>query len=94
MQAAAFQAAPVALVPTSDPMVLVDGKTSVRKTNLYRAGVNMGPIDTATETPKAYCQNLMSLGVDRTNLDRKMTIKAASPAGARTSIWSPSCNCA
>ncbi len=88
LQAAAFQPAPVALVPTSDPMVLVDGKTSVRKTNLYRAGVNMGPVDTATETPKAYCQNLVVTGIDRTNRDRDLTVKVASPdAGAANSLF-------
>ncbi|HEY2673106.1 MAG TPA: hypothetical protein VGJ07_22450 [Rugosimonospora sp.] len=88
LQAAAFQPAPVALVPTSDPMSLVDGKTSVRKTNLYRAGVNMGPIDTATESPKEYCQNLVVTGIDRTNLDRPLTLKVASPDdGAANSLF-------
>jgi hypothetical protein len=88
LQAAAFQASPVALIPTNDPMSLVDGKASVRKTNLYRAGVNMGPIDTATETPIAYCQNMLSIGIDRTVLDRPVTVKFASPdAGAANNLF-------
>ncbi|GAA5194702.1 hypothetical protein GCM10023322_59770 [Rugosimonospora acidiphila] len=88
LQAAAFQGAPVALVPTNDPMVLVDGKTSVRKTNLYRAGVNMGPIDTRVETPEAYCRNMVAIGVDRINLDRQLTLRVDSPdAGAANNLF-------
>jgi hypothetical protein len=57
LSAAARQAAPMALVPTSDPMVLVRGHTSVAKTNLYRAGVDM-PAVTAAQTSQAYCTSL------------------------------------
>jgi hypothetical protein len=86
LQAAAHQGAPVALVPTSDPMTVVDGKASVTKTNLYRAGVDMGPLDGATETPAEYCRNLVDVGVARTALDRKLTsaVKTPDPAAATT----------
>jgi len=79
LQAAAHQAAPVALVPTNDPMTLVDGKPSVAKTNLYRTGVNMPPVDRATDTPKAYCQNLATIGPARVQLDKDLTRVRKSP---------------
>jgi hypothetical protein len=57
LQAAADQGAPVALVPPNDPMAQVNGQDNTAKTNLYRAGVDMGPV-TAVDTGKAYCLNL------------------------------------
>src|SRR4051794_9823816 len=59
LSAAKFQSAPAALVPTSDPMTLVDGHTSVRKTNLYRLGVNQPPVPTG-QTPQAYCAAILA----------------------------------
>ena len=61
LQAAAMAPAPVALVPTSDPMVLHRGRFNPAKTNAYRAGVNMGRINLRTETPAAYCANLRNV---------------------------------
>ena len=43
LSAARWQADPAALVPTTDPMARVDGRTSTAKTDLYRAGVDMAP---------------------------------------------------
>src|SRR5205085_2929029 len=40
LQAAAHQGAPVALVPSRDPMVLVNNQTNLTKTNTYRVGVD------------------------------------------------------
>ena len=40
LQAAAHQAAPVALVPTNDPMVLNNNNVDLNKVNLYRIGVD------------------------------------------------------
>jgi hypothetical protein len=88
LQAAAHQKQPVALVPTSDPMALVNGRTSVAKTNLYRAGVDQPQINTTTETPRAYCQNLVTIGVPRTRLDRSLTSQVTSPdAAAANSLF-------
>jgi hypothetical protein len=86
LQAAAHQGAPVALVPTSDPMTLVNGKADVTKTNLYRTGVDQGPLDQATETQAEYCRNLVDVGVNRTDLDRRLTsaVKTPDPAAATT----------
>ena len=88
LQAAADQAAPVALVPTNDPMTLVNGRASTRKTNLYRAGVDMPPVNTATETPAAYCRQMLSLGAGRAELDKAAFAAADSPdPGAANSLF-------
>ena len=79
LQAAAAQAPPVALVPSNDPMAQVNGKRSVAKVNLYRAGVNMPPLDPAVDTPKTYCANLAKTAPARLRLDRPFTIDAPSP---------------
>lgn len=79
LQAAADQGAPVALAPISDPMTQVDGKPSVSKTNLYRAGVNQPPVNTAADTPRAYCANLNTIGTARLAADRHLFARAASP---------------
>jgi len=85
LQAAAHQAAPVALVPTSDPMTLAFGRTSVTKTNLYRAGVDQSTVDTSTQTPAAYCRKLVDVGVARTDTDRTLTAAVRSPDPAAAS---------
>lgn len=79
LQAAAHQGAPVALVPLSDPMTQVDGKQSVAKTNLYRAGVDQPAVNTGTDTPQAYCTNLAKVGADRLATDKQFFAQAPSP---------------
>jgi hypothetical protein len=62
LQAAAFQTAPMALVPIDDPMVLVDGQRNLTKANLYRSGVNQPPaVDMNAASTTAYCQNLATV---------------------------------
>jgi hypothetical protein len=87
LQAAAGQAPPVALVPVGDPMTLVNGKPSVDKTNLYRAGVNQPPVNPATETTQAYCANLTSVGTNRLMTDRALFGKAPSPDAAAANLF-------
>lgn len=77
--ATAHQAAPIALVPTNNPMTQVDGKPSTQKTNLMRAGVGQPALDPAKDTPKAYCRNLVDVGSSRIQLDKNLTKNAASP---------------
>jgi hypothetical protein len=79
LQAAAAQAPPMALVPPNDPMVQINGRQSVVKTNLYRAGVNMPPMDPAVDTARNYCRNLTTIAPARLRLDRPLTIGAPSP---------------
>jgi hypothetical protein len=86
--AAARQKAPIALVPTNDPMVLVDGKLNVTKTNLYRSGVNMAPLHDVNSTPKSYCQDTLDVGAKRIQQDKNLTIGAPSPdTGAANNLY-------
>ncbi len=79
LQAAAQQAAPIALVPPNDPMAQVDGDTSITKTNLYRAGVDQAPVNRGTDTGRAYCTDLAAVAVPRLELDKRFTKAAPSP---------------
>jgi len=84
LQAAQGQKAPIALVPPGDPMTLVDGKVSKAKADLYRAGVNQGPVDLRAETTRSYCRNLRTAGLPRLNADRRLLRGAASPDDGTT----------
>jgi len=58
------QAAPVALVPENDEMVLVNDAFSVAKTNLYRENLGQAPVSAAnntTSSPANFCQNMVNI---------------------------------
>ena len=78
---AAKQGAPVALVPTNDPMTLLGTALNVSKTNLYRAGVGQ-PTVTAAQTPAAYCKSMDSMQAAFLQRDRKLLAAAPSPIPA------------
>jgi hypothetical protein len=78
LQAAAGQGAPVALVPPNDPMSQVNGQNNTAKTNLYRAGVNMGPV-AAADTGAAYCTNLGKIAPARLAGAQQFLANATSP---------------
>lgn len=59
LQAAADQAAPVALVPLGDPMALYRGSENLFKTILYRLGVDQPFFQNLTD--KFYCTNLATV---------------------------------
>jgi hypothetical protein len=63
-------------------MTLLNNNASTTKTNLYRAGVDQPPVNQATDTPTAYCQNLVTVGQQRTQLDKNLTVNGASPSAA------------
>ncbi len=78
--AAAQQAAPIALVPSRDPMVLNNANTSIQKINAYRAGVDQAQVQAINQaSTMQYCRNLMKVGPQRIQLDAPMTILHASP---------------
>lgn len=81
LMAAADQQAPIALVPTNDPMTLNNNAASRTKTNLYRQGVDQTPVANG-QSATAYCRNLVTVGQQRTQLDKAMTMNGASPAPA------------
>jgi hypothetical protein len=79
LQAAMFQQDPIALVPAGDPMVLVNDKENLAKTNLYRIGVNQPPASKQQASTKAYCQRLLDIAPARMQLDMPFTVAAPSP---------------
>jgi hypothetical protein len=90
LSAAAHQAAPVALIPTNDPMVLVNDKASLQKTNLYRLGVDQPALSdaAAAATGPDYCKELATVGIPRIQADKNLTAKAKTPdAGAASNLY-------
>jgi len=79
LQAAATKTTPMALIPPNDPMAQVNGRPSVAKVNLYRAGVNQPTLNPAVDTARNYCRNLATVATARLRLDRVLTIGAPSP---------------
>jgi hypothetical protein len=64
LSAAKSQAAPVALVPENDEMVLVNNEFSAAKTNLYRSNLGQATIsraNNATSSPAEFCQNMVNV---------------------------------
>ncbi|HEY0718326.1 MAG TPA: hypothetical protein VGD68_11980, partial [Streptosporangiaceae bacterium] len=64
IMAAKDAAAPVALVPENDEMVLVNNAASTTKTNLYRSNVGQAPVSAANDaadSPANYCQNMVNV---------------------------------
>ena len=64
LSAAKSQAAPVALVPENDEMVLINNEFSAAKTNRYRSNVGQAAISTAnnaTSGPAEFCQNMVNV---------------------------------
>lgn len=57
-------------------MILVNGGESMDKLALYRQGVNQPPC--APASTKDFCQNLLSIGPARIQLDSKWTANATS----------------
>src|SRR5260370_5824129 len=87
LQAAAHQAAPIALVPTGDPMVLVNGNPDLNKLNAYRVGVDQPKVQSlSAASTKTYCTNLFAIAPQRMLLDASLTKTApsADPAVANT----------
>jgi hypothetical protein len=80
LQAAAHQVDPVGLVPTRDPMVLVNGHANLGKLNAYRVGVDQPLVmSTAQAGTTPYCQHLLAIAPPRLQLDRQFTIGQPSP---------------
>jgi len=58
------QAAPIALVPENDEMVLVNNAFSATKTNLYRSNVGQPAINNTNnqaDSPANFCQNMVNI---------------------------------
>ncbi|HLY25861.1 MAG TPA: hypothetical protein VKQ72_05945 [Aggregatilineales bacterium] len=80
LQAAAHQAAPVALVPAGDPMVLNNNNPDLNKLNAYRIGVDQPPAQSMrAASTTAYCRHLLAIGPARIQLDMQFTQGRGSP---------------
>lgn len=80
LQAAAWQANPVALIPNGDPMVLNNNRISMQKLNLYRMGVDQPVVQNlGISSTKTYCNNLVAIAPLRMQLDEPMTMRQPSP---------------
>ncbi|GHO86420.1 hypothetical protein [Dictyobacter formicarum] len=80
LQAAARQAAPMAVVPMGDPMVLNNNNPDPNKVNLYRRGVDQDPIGRADNgNTKTYCKNFLNIAPTRIQLDAQFTKNRPSP---------------
>jgi hypothetical protein len=85
LSAARSQAAPVALVPENDEMVLVNDAFSALKTDLYRSNVGqpgIGPRNSAADSPAEFCQNMINIQTPFLNADAALLAGGASPVPA------------
>lgn len=83
LQAAAFQAKPIALVPNRDPMVQVNKQGNLKKLNAYRVGVDQQPVnDAGQSSTHSYCTSLRMVGPTRMLMDAAFTIGRSSPDAA------------
>ena len=81
LQAAAHQAAPIALVPANDPMVLKNDNIAINKLNAYRMGVDQPQVFSKNQvSPTPYCQKLVDIGAARIAKDASITGPLTSPA--------------
>ena len=87
LAAAADQAAPVALVPTNDPMTVVGDAASVPKTNLYRLGVDQPRLRSNAATGTAYCRSIFTTGVSRIASDKAQFLLGPSPDDADSNLF-------
>jgi hypothetical protein len=84
LQAGALQQAPIALVSVGDPMVQVNGQSSLPKDTRYRQGVDQTPgIDFGTQQ---YCMHLNTIQPDRLVKDAGMLSIFNSPLPNATNL--------
>jgi hypothetical protein len=82
LSAAKSQAAPVALVPENDPMVLVNNAFSVTKTDRYRSMVGqpaVSPENSAADSPAKFCQNMINMQTSFLSGNEALLATAPSP---------------
>lgn len=81
-QNAAF---PTATVPVNDPQMLLAGKLSIQKTNVYRAMVDQPLLSTFTNPEQnagQYCQNMLNIQTPKLKLDAAVQAGTTSPVPA------------
>ncbi|HMH94219.1 MAG TPA: hypothetical protein VK586_24450 [Streptosporangiaceae bacterium] len=78
------QAAPIALIPENDEMVLVNDAFSVQKTNLYRAQIGQPPVvaRNVSDTPANFCQQMENVQTPFLAANQAVLATDASPVPA------------
>jgi len=83
LQAAAYQQAPIALVPAGDPMVLDNnGNANLLKLNAYRVGVNQPLTSLSNASTTTYCLRMLDTGLPTIIAQRLLTRVHATPDAA------------
>src|SRR5205814_9910566 len=75
----------IALLPVSNPQLLVGGNFSIGKTNAYRTETDQPRLAATTNTSRnaaRYCQNMVNIAAPRLKLDAAMETGTASPVPA------------
>jgi len=78
-------AAPAALVPENDEMVLVNNAFNAQKTNLYRSNIGEPPVSAATDltaSPANFCQNMVNIQTPFLNSNQALLATDTSPVPA------------
>jgi len=80
LQAGAHQQTPIALIPSGNPMVQIDGVDSLLKVNMYRIGVDQPVISAEGDADTArYCRQILRIAPGRMALDQTMLTAIVSP---------------
>jgi hypothetical protein len=77
---------PLALDPVNDPQLLLAGKLSIQKTNVYRAETDQTPLSTFTnpeQNSATYCQNMVNIQTPRLKGDAALEMNTTSPVPAQ-----------
>src|SRR6478752_6186827 len=85
LSARANQKGTIALLPVSNPQLLVGGNFSIGKTNAYRIETDQPRLAATTNTSRnaaRYCQNMVNIATPRLKLDAAMETGTASPVPA------------
>ena len=85
LSARANQKGTIALLPVSNPQLLVGGNFSIGKTNAYRIETDQPRLAANTNTSRnaaRYCQNMVNIQAPRLKLDAPMETGTASPVPA------------
>jgi hypothetical protein len=81
LQGAMYQQEPIALIPATNPMTLVDGNPNLNKLNLYRAGVNQPAVADINMAPSSvFCHHMLFSGLQRLMNNKFRLTDIESPA--------------
>jgi hypothetical protein len=75
-----------ALDPVNDPQLLLAGKLSIQKVNVYRAQTDQAPLSTAAnpeQNSATYCQNMVNIQTPRLKGDAALEMNTTSPVPAQ-----------